>query len=124
MHMRHQAFLKAISVPIALALLTLSQGAGAVPLTTTTYDSGGLDFATVDQSMWDSGDATILQGSPFFGENWTNSTASFGPGFIGGIESTAIPTNPAWYAWKLCPFLCGGEPARNDEIITVDLRSG
>ena len=91
------------------------------------YDPGLLVFQTTDQSMWGTGDATVIANSVFLGPQWTNRTVGVG-GIIGSLSSTTINTNPVWWAWKACKetvdFLCGSEPNRGAEQLVIDTRTG
>lgn len=52
------------------------------------YDAGPLEFATEDQSMWDSGTAFRKEESVFLGAEWENKTATIGG--IAGSEDTVV----------------------------------
>ncbi len=104
-------------------LLTLSFSVSA----SIQYNSGSLEFSTVDQSMWATGDAFVKSGSTFLGSEWTNKTATFG-GIIGGVSTSSINANPLWIAWNTCKstinVLCGDEPAKGRITVTTDTRTG
>lgn len=127
--------IKHITIPLRLSkvafavfgtlLMTISMNAGAMPIQT--YDSGVLEFSTVNQNMWGEGAATQLQDDKFFGAEWTGKTASLG-GIIGSETSTTVYTNPGWWVWKACKETinigCGGQPSTGAETLTVDTRTG
>lgn len=92
------------------ALLILGTGARAELIETE------LEFASNDQSMWDTGEAFQLDETNFYGTTW-NESGSVG-GFVGGDTEVL---NPLWVAWNLCPFLCPDEPQK---FFTVDTTSG
>lgn len=106
-------------------LMTISINAGAMPIQA--YDSGVLEFSTVNQNMWGEGAATQLQDDKFFGAEWTGKTASLG-GIIGSKTSTTVYTNPGWWVWKACKETinigCGSQPSKGAESLTVDTRTG
>jgi hypothetical protein len=105
----------------ALALASLNVRAAVI------YDPGPLMFQTTDQSMWGTGDATVLSNSVFIGPQWTNKTVGVG-GFTGSQSTVTVNTNPVWWAWKACKetidFGCGGEPDKGQVKEVVDTRTG
>lgn len=109
---------------LALSLLAMiATPAAGLPM----YDSGALNFSTTGQSMWGPGAAFQASDSVFVGAEWQNRTAGVG-GFVGSVSDQTVYTNPGWWAWKACVstvnFLCGNEPSRGAETITVDTRTG
>lgn len=104
-------------------VISLSAGGNASIL----YDSGPLEFSTTDQSMWATGDAFVKEESIFLGAEWTDKTANLG-GITGGVTTTTVNTNPLWFTWKACKatisLICGKEPAKWPETITIDSRTG
>ena len=116
---------KAAFTVFGTLLMTISMNAGASPIQA--YNSGALEFSTVNQNMWGEGAATQLMDDKFFGAEWTGKTASLG-GIIGSETSTTVYTNPGWWVWKACKETinigCGGQPSKGAETITVDTRTG
>ncbi len=98
-----------------VAIVALSPvAATAVPVL---YD--GLTFQTSDQSIWDSGDAFILNRTEFIGAQWSGLSTSLD--LMVGNSRTRVPgtggtiPNPAYALWILCGGsinpLCGGAPS-------------
>ena len=117
-------FSKAAGTVVGTFLMTIAMNAGAMPIQA--YNSGPLEFSTVNQNMWGEGAATQLKNDKFFGAQWTDKTTSLG-GIIGSKTSTTVYTNPLWWTWKACKetinVLCGSEPSRGAEVLTVDTRT-
>jgi hypothetical protein len=112
--------------PNALALAFLWATSGSA-CGAAIYDPGPLLFTTTDQSMWGTGDATVIANSVFVGPQWTNQTVGVG-GFTGSRSTVTINTNPGWWAWKACKetinFACGDEPSKGQIKEVVDTRTG
>jgi len=80
-----------------------------------TYDAGGLDFSSADQSMWGPGEAFQLDETYFVGAQW-NETTSFGsignfPGTGGTIPNPARPLYDA--AFATCRLVSSASICRN-----------
>lgn len=115
---------KGFKVLAFLILAAASAHAGASVI----YDPGPLLFTTTNQSMWGTGNATVISKSVFLGPQWTNQTVTVGK-IIGDVNETTVNTNPAWWAWKACKAgglgsLCGGEPDPKPKDVITDTRSG
>ena len=106
-------------------LMTIAMNAGATQIQA--YNSGALQFSTINQNMWGEGAATQLMNKQFFGAQWSDKTASIG-GIIGSRTSETIITNPLWWAWKACKetvnVFCGGQPSQGEKTLTIDTRTG
>jgi hypothetical protein len=115
---------KALATALAFSALCVPSGKTGA---TVIYDPGPLNFSTANQSIWGTGDATVLSKSVFLGPQWTNKTVGVG-GFTGSLSTVTINTNPAWWAWKACKetidFLCGGEPGKGQIQEVIDTRTG
>ena len=85
---------KGFKVLAFLILAAASAHAGASVI----YDPGPLLFTTTNQSMWGTGNATVISKSVFLGPQWTNQTVTVGK-IIGDVNETTVNTNPAW-----CPL--------------------
>jgi len=109
---------------LAFSAFCVASGEAAA---TVIYDPGPLTFSTVNQSMWGTGDATVITNSVFLGPQWTNRTVGVG-GIVGSVGRVTVNTNPAWWAWKACKetidFLCGGQPDPGTVSTVVDTRTG
>jgi len=107
----------------AAALVLASGGAGAAAI----YDPGPLVFEAKNQSMWGTGNATVIANSVFLGPQWTNRTVGVG-NIIGSQTTVTVNTNPVWWAWKACKetidFLCGSEPNPGQVSEVIDTRTG
>lgn len=60
------------------------------------YNAGALDFQSIDQSMWGSGNAFHQEQSVFVGTQWSNKTATIG-GIVGSQDAIIIPGLPPVY---------------------------
>lgn len=79
-------------VALCSFLLLLSANSAAV----VAYDAGVLEFESVDQSMWGTGDAFVKTETVFVGEEWTNASTTIG-GIIGKENQVLIPASGAIY---------------------------
>lgn len=114
------SFRTLLALAIVLAFSSISNAA-------TLYTSGDLVFQTqTDQSAWGSGNATQFGANKFLGVDVSGSTTV--GGITGDVRSVTAPTNPLWYAWVTCKntinVLCGSEPAKNNQTVTTDTRTG
>lgn len=109
----------------ALLLMTNTMNAGATQFQA--YNTGALEFSTVNQNMWGEGAATQLKNNKFFGAQWSGKTASIG-GIIGSKTTSTVYTNPLWWTWKACKetinVLCGDQPSKGALKVTTDTRTG
>ena len=91
------------------------------------YDAGPLNFSTVNQSMWGTGNAPVFKDSVFVGPQWTNSTVGVGT-IVGSVGKVSVNTNPLWWAWKACKetvnVFCGDQPNPGTISDVVDTRTG
>jgi hypothetical protein len=111
-------------------LLLIAFGSASPAWAAVAYDTGALNFATTNQSMWGPGSGFQDSQSVFVGTQWSNKTANLG-GFIGGqTQPVTGPTNLGWYTWETCVntinFLCGSEPDPKIGVIIpgTDTRTG
>lgn len=84
-----------------LATLMVAPSAWSAPMT---YDPGGLNFISEDQSMWGPGPAFQLDETYFVGETW-NSTTTFG-GFANLPGTGGTIPNPAYGVWWAAMQAC------------------